>query len=347
MRSTATLFSPHQSTNRQLVDEIKCFYLHNQLLANLEVVEKYFDTARKNRLSQFLKQFERSLIINTRTQAVQVGESYVIAGCKALCNAIESDQLTDLLQSLGINNSEENIRFDAHYIATEHRLRCMAETPYQAELQDTYTEVLIALAKCKSFTLLKNLLDKLSNEACSTIPSALDTAFFYAMHFGDHEIMRYLLTRGVSPHVINQADPDRKQMPLSLIVVDMYNFVLRMEKRVVDLRKNKLLLGTLQDLESVFTARLNAYHHMITTLIECGANPNQTPDESYIHKDSPRDKAQDYLNTLIPELEKSDFHFKDKAIEITALLELMMQLAPTATLDTYEAAQPYEKKLKL
>ena len=104
--------------------------------------------------------------------------------------------------------------------------------------------------------MLKILLDKLPDEALVHLTFALDNAFFYTIHFGDADMMTYLLDRGVSPHAVSTHRADQKQMPLVLIIDDLNRCVLRMQKRVENVSTGKLLRGTLEDLQRVFSARL-------------------------------------------------------------------------------------------
>ncbi len=344
MRSSATLFTPDGTRNRPSADEVKCYFLHDCLLKVVDAFDEEHDKNVPNRFSQFLKQFERALIINTRTNAVQMGEAYLVASIQGLCRILPTEKSKTILHSLGIAKPEDSIPFSSHYISTEHYLQGLINSTYQPA-EHEQSEVIISLAKCKSFSLLQNLLDKIPQAAIETLKNALESAFFYSVHFGDENMMQYLLRRGVSPHAIHCPTADKKQMPLMLLICDLNRCVQRMQKRVQHAFSGKLISGTLQDLERVFAARLHAYDVMITTLLQHGANPDQAPDATFSHAETPRAKAQFLLGTSIPALRDSQFHFKDKANEIAELLQLIT--VPSLAEDADNDLQPVEKRLKM
>lgn len=352
-----TLFSKvsyqHPSDAGQAKAEAQCHYLYRQLKQLSENFEDLYRDNRKNPHAAALKRFDQLLITGTRTKAIHYGEKLAAQGKCALLGDNTRQRLIKILNAedgTGIPAGVFTVTVDFH--ASYERERISLEEKvnlaFKAATYNDFSRLIYSLANSKSFLILKQFLDKQSPQILWQLRHLLHYAFYKAVHFGDEEMVCYLLNHGVDANEIHCGHSEGMIMPLVLVLHDLECCIMRMEAALQAARAGDHTLGTEADLRKLFSDRLLSYKFMINALLDKGADADKAGNYYFAHNQTPRERALTLLDVKIPQLEDSQYLVKEYTNQIVKLLK---KVADARDIADYEpeaiAAEPVEKKARI
>lgn len=352
MLSHASLFAPTASrtvAERQvLYDEVVCMFLHEML--TLFSTFKFEATEDDDiTCDQYVTFFENALMLTTKTTAIQVGEKFVSAGLMALHELLDENEYNKLMDLAYVSYNEANGSFN--YPIAQRRVDQLLNPATRNHRSAQFAETIDALAECRAFTIIKHIVDRLSPDELIDIADDLEKVFHCAVFYGDHDMVQYLLQHGLNSNSIRSNAGDQLLLPLSCVLKDTRDGFAYIEAQIQYAKTNQSMYGQPHEIEAAFDARLNAATLMLYALLNIPnnpADPDKVPDMNYPSTETPRQLAERYLRELVPALQKSHLHLKEKAQALTEFLKVVAEAPslPLGNVNSNESISSPAKKLK-
>lgn len=213
--------------------------------------------------------------------------------------------------------------FHASYVRERLELEEKINPPFHHLTYNDYSQLIRSLASSKSFLILRKFLDNQTTVTLWQMRYLLHYAFYKAVHFGDEEMVCYLLNHGVDANEINSGHSEGPIMPLVLVLHDMEECTLRMEQVLQAAKNGDTRLGTEAELRKLFSERLLAYKNMLKELLKKGADADKASNYYFAHSHTPRERALALLDIKIPALEDSNYLVKDFVNMLTKTITIV------------------------
>lgn len=201
----------------------------------------------------------------------------------------------------------------------------------------------------RAFTMMRELLSKLTPEMITALKAELEVALFRTMHYGDADMFNYLLDVGVNPNLINTNDFLGSYRPLSLLTYDMERCIQKTHALMKDARSGvDMSRGTFDELKQFLAARIHAYKAMVTSLLAHGADPDHAPAENIAGKLPPREVAAQMLMKNDVSLKNEDGKLSDYQLEDIAAAKSVLELIINAPkLAITQEAESTSKRMRV